>query len=160
MDEPVFAELSKRLRRKLKHTARFYPVDLHCHSPLSRCFGRKDGESQEDIAATADDIARASCQSGLFMVAVTDHHRCENAQAVAQAAQRIRDSGENLYPNNNVIVLPGMEISVEENGRTVHMLAVFSEDTSTFEIERILHDTGIEPNPEHRTADEKVTSHA
>jgi len=157
MDEPVFAELEKRLRRKLKHTARFYPVDLHCHSPLSPCFGRKDGESQEDTAATADDIARAACKSGLFMVAVTDHHRCENAQAVAQAAQRIRDSGENLYPNNNVIVLPGMEVSVEENGRTVHILAVFAEGTSTVEIERVLHNTGIEPNPEHRTADEKVT---
>ena len=52
MNTSVFHDLEKRFRRKLKHTARFYPVDLHCHSPLSPCFGKKDGICQDDIDAT------------------------------------------------------------------------------------------------------------
>ena len=54
MNTPVFYGLEKSFRRKLKHTARFYPVDLHCHSPLSPCFGKKDGICQDDIDATAE----------------------------------------------------------------------------------------------------------
>ena len=108
MNTSVFHDLEKRFRRKLKHTARFYPVDLHCHSPLSQCFGRKDGNSQDDIDATAEQVAIAGCERGLYLIAITDHHRCENAFDINDACKEIRDSGNNLYPNNNLIVLPGM----------------------------------------------------
>jgi len=60
MNTSVFNDLEKRFRRKLKHTARFYPVDLHCHSPLSPCFGKKDGPSQNDIDATAEQVGEFS----------------------------------------------------------------------------------------------------
>ena len=158
MNQPIFGELLKCLRRKLKHTSRFYPVDLHCHSPLSLCFGRKDGESPADIAATPEQLAIAACKRGLFILVVTDHHRSENVPEIGVAAQRIRDSGQNLYPNNNLVVLPGMEISVEENTRTVHVLAVFPEGTNPSEIERVLDDTGVESNPDHRMQSSKVTT--
>ena len=74
MNTPVFYDLETRFRRKLKHTARFYPVDLHCHSPLSPCFGKKDGNSQDDIQATAEQVAIAGCERGLYLLAITDHH--------------------------------------------------------------------------------------
>lgn len=157
MNARVFNDLEKRFRRRLRHTARFYPVDLHCHTPLSPCFGRKDGISQDDIQATAEQIAIAGCQKGLYLLAVTDHHRCENAKNIADACQDIKSSGQNLYLNNNLIVLPGMEISVEENTRNVHVLAIFPEDRSPSEIERILDETGIETNPESRTDQSKIT---
>ena len=158
MNTPVFYDLEKRLWRKLRHTARFYPADLHCHSPLSPCFGRKDGMCQDDIDATAEQVATASCQKGIYLLAVTDHNRCENAKNIAEAAHEIKSSGQNLYPNNNLVVLPGMEISVEENTRNIHVLAIFPEDHSPTEIERILDDTGIESNPQNRTDQSKVTT--
>jgi len=158
MNTPVFYGLETRFRRKLKHTARFYPVDLHCHSPLSPCFGKKDGNSQDDIEATAEHIAIAGCEKGLYLLAITDHHSCEKAKEISDACKEIRDSGDNLYPNNNLIVLPGMEISVEENARNIHVLAIFPEDCSSSEIERILDDTGIESNPVNRTDQSKVTT--
>jgi len=158
MDIPVFYDLEKKFRRNLRHTARFYPVDLHCHSPLSPCFGRKDGIVEDDIQATAEQIAIAGCQKGIYLIAITDHHRCEKAKDIADASHEIKDSGQNLYPNNNLIVLPGMEISVEENTRNVHVLAIFPEESHLAEIERILDDTGIEPNPETRTDQSKVTT--
>jgi len=102
------------------------------------------------LAATARDIAEAACRAGRFILAVVDHHRCEKAIEVSQAAEQIRRAGENLYPNNNLIVLPGMEISVEERGRTVHVLALFPETHNPAQIERVLDDTGIEPNPDLR----------
>ena len=158
MNTPVFYGLEKHFRRKLRHTARFYPVDLHCHSPLSPCFGRKDGINQDDIQATAEQVAIAGCQKGIYLLAITDHHRCENAKNIADASHEIKSSGQNLYLNNNLIVLPGMEISVEENTRNVHVLAIFPEDSHSAEIERILDDTGIESNPESRTDQSKVTT--
>ena len=51
-----------------------------------------------------------------------------------------------------------MEISVEENTKNVHVLAIFPEDCSPTEIERILVDTGIESNPVNRTDQSKVTT--
>ena len=158
MNTPVFHDLEKRFRRKLKHTARFYPVDLHCHSPLSSCFGRKDGFSKDDIDATPEQMAITGCERGIYLLAITDHHRCENAKDINDACLGIRASGQNLYLNNSLIVLPGMEISVEENTKNVHVLAIFPEDCSPTEIERILVDTGIESNPANRTDQSKVTT--
>ena len=158
MNTSVFHDLEKRFRRNLKHTARFYPVDLHCHSPLSPCFGKKDGVCQDDIAATPEQVAIAGCERGLYLLAITDHHRCENAKDINDACLEIRASGQNLYLNNSLIVLPGMEISVEENTKNVHVLAIFPEDCSPTEIERILVDTGIESNPVNRTDQSKVTT--
>ena len=158
MNTSVFYDLEKRFRRRLRHTARFYPIDLHCHSPLSPCFGKKDGICQDDIDATAEQVAIAGCERGIYLLAITDHHKCENAKNISNACKEIRDSGNNLYLNNNLIVLPGMEISVEENTKNVHVLAIFPEDCSSTEIERILDDTGIESNPVTRTDQSKVTS--
>ena len=61
------------------------------------------------------------------------------------------------YPNNNLTVLPGLEIGVEENSRMVHVLALFPEDTNPAVIERVLDDSGVEPSPQHRTGTSKVT---
>ena len=158
MNTSVFDDLEKRFRRKLKHTARFYPVDLHCHSPLSPCFGKKDGICQDDIQASAEQVAIAGCERGLYLIAITDHHRCENAKDINDECLEIKTSGQNLYLNNSLIVLPGMEISVEENTKNVHVLAIFPEDCSSVEIERILVDTGIESNPINRTDQSKVTT--
>ncbi len=158
MNTPVFYDLVKKFRRKLRHTARFYPVDLHCHSPLSPCFGRKDGICQEDVDATVEQVAIAGCQKGLYLLAITDHHRCDRAKDIAHACLAIKSSGQNLYVNNNLMVLPGMEISVEENTRNVHVLAIFSENAHPAEMERILDGTDIESNPEVRTDQSKVTT--
>ncbi|OEU70508.1 MAG: hypothetical protein BA863_04460 [Desulfovibrio sp. S3730MH75] len=158
MNTPVFYDLEKQFRRKLKHTARFYTVDLHCHTPLSHCFGRKDGVYQDDIQATAEQVAIAGCERGLYLLAITDHHRCEKSYDISAACQEIKSSGQNLYLNNNLIVLPGMEISVDENTKNVHVLAIFPEGCSSVEIERILDDTGIEPNPINRNDQSKVTT--
>lgn len=155
----MFSNLEVKFRRKLRHTARFYPVDLHCHSAIfSPCFGRKDGVSQEDIDATPEQIAIAACKRGLFILVVTDHHRCENAKEIAEAADRIKSEGKSLYPNNNLIVLPGMEIAVEENARLVHVLAIFPENTHPYQIEPILANTGIETNPALRAPNSRVST--
>jgi len=158
MSSDVFYDLEKRFRRKLNHTARFYPVDLHCHSPLSYCFGRKDGVKDDDIQATPEQVAIAGCNRGLYLLAITDHHQSENAVYISEACKKIKSSGENLYLNNNLIILPGMEICVEENTKNVHILALFPEWCSSYEIEHILDDTGIEPNPKNRKEQSKVTT--
>ena len=98
MNIPVFYDLEKQFRRKLKHTARFYTVDLHCHTPLSHCFGRKDGVYQDDIQATAEQVAIAGCERGLYLLAITDHHRCEKSYDISAACQEIKSSGQPHRP--------------------------------------------------------------
>jgi len=150
MPGTTFQELSARIRGKLRHTARFYSVDLHCHTPMSQDFGRKDGIREEDIDASPRDIAAAACEAGQFILAITDHHRCDTANAIRLAAEQIRQAGENRFINNNLVVLPGIEIAVEESGRTVHIIGVFPEGHDPAQIERVLDDSGVEPNPSLR----------
>jgi energy-coupling factor transporter ATP-binding protein EcfA2 len=125
---------------------------------MSPCFGRKDGLQEGDVNSSAEEFAISACKRGLFIIAVTDHHRCENAEKIAAAADQIRSEGQNLYLNNNLLVLPGMEIAVEENARTVHVLAIFPENTHPYKIEPILAESGVETDPQLRTIDSKVTN--
>ena len=153
-----YYQLAKQVNRKLKNTAQFYAVDLHCHTPLSYYFGRIDKVSYKDINATGHQIAKSGCQSNLHILGITDHNRCDNVEEVKSAAEDIKRSGENQYSNNNLVVLPGIEITVEESFKNIHILALFSEDKSIIEIERIFDKTGIEPDPEKRTKESKVNT--
>jgi len=73
-------------------------VDLHIHSTVS------DGtQTPEEIVATA-------IQQGLYAISITDH---DHVGAVARAQQA---AGEEL------LVLPGVEVSAELHDREVHIL--------------------------------------
>lgn len=102
------------------------------------------------------DVAAAACGADLQIIAVTDHNRADNTHKLKEAAEAIRKGGQNIYSNNNLLVLPGVEITVEENDKNVHILGIFPEGTDWSQIERVLDDTGLETNKENRTRDSKV----
>ena len=83
--------------------------DLHIHSALSPC-------AASDM--TPNDIVGMAVLNGLDLIAVTDHNTLSNTPAVIKAAEAMREQ-----QGNNLIVLPGIEVSTVEE---VHILCLFS----------------------------------
>lgn len=153
-----FEELRTQIRRTLKNAASFYRVDLHVHSKDSYDFAKKDKPpSQKDLDCQPSDFVEHALKKGIQMISITDHNRCGYAFQIKNAAEEYQKTGQDKYEYNSLKVLPGCEISLDYNGRTLHILAVFPEETSEHEIENIFDETGIDPNPSSRTKDSKVT---
>ena len=153
-----FEELRTQIRRTLKNAASFYKVDLHVHSKDSYDFAKKDKPpSQKDLDCQPIDFVEHALKKGIQMISITDHNRCSYAFQIKNAAEEYQKTGQDKYEYNSLKVLPGCEISLDYNGRTLHILAVFPEETSEHEIENIFDETGIDPNPSSRTKDSKVT---
>jgi len=81
---------------------KIYQAELHVHTVLSPCAG---------IEMIPPLIVQQALQSGLNLIAITDHNASENVPAVIAAAK-----GEDLT------VLPGMELQTEEE---IHSLCLF-----------------------------------
>lgn len=79
-----------------------YQAELHIHTVLSPCAG---------IEMIPPLIVQQAIQSGLNLIAITDHNASENVPAVIAAAK-----GEDLT------VLPGMELQTEEE---IHSICLF-----------------------------------
>lgn len=77
--------------------------DLHIHSCLSPC-------SEEDM--TPANIVAMAALKELDVIAVTDHNSCRNCPAVLKWAKE-----------NNIIAIPGMELTTMEE---VHVLCLFA----------------------------------
>ncbi|MGH3506016.1 MAG: PHP domain-containing protein [Nocardioidaceae bacterium] len=81
-------------------------IDLHTHSTAS------------DGTLTPTELVRAAVDSGLDVMALTDH---DSADGWAEAADAARGSGLTL--------VPGMEISTKLDGAGVHLLAYLPDPT-------------------------------
>jgi len=91
--------------------------DLHIHSALSPC-------ADDDM--TPNDIVGMAVLNGLDLIAVTDHNSLANVKSVVKAAH--------AQPGNQLIVLPGIEVSTVEE---VHVVCLFRDLDSAlaFELE-------------------------
>ncbi len=81
---------------------RWYRADLHVHSLLSPCAA---------IEMTPRNIIRNALESGIDIIAITDHNAGDNVAAAQRAAV-----------GTGVTVLPGMEVQTREE---VHVLTYF-----------------------------------
>jgi hypothetical protein len=110
--------------------ARFWPVDLHVHTP-----GSSDAKAED--FGSADEIVAAALAAGLDAIAITDHNTAAWCDQVALAA---KDSA--------LIVLPGVEISTTEG----HLLAIWEQGTGSTIIRDLLVRLGIS-TPDHGKLD-------
>jgi PHP family Zn ribbon phosphoesterase len=86
---------------------RSYSCDFHIHSALSPCAG---------LEMSPRDIVRRAIETGLDIIAITDHNMVENALYACEIGARL-----------GIVVLPGMELQTREE---IHLLAIFG-DTGT-----------------------------
>jgi hypothetical protein len=100
-------------------------IDLHTHTPASKCFDNKSSVAPEDIINKA-------LSEGLDAIAITDHNTGEWIDVVKNAAK------------NKLVVFPGVEISATggKDG-TVHIIGIFDQSKTTKDIENLLGDLGI-----------------
>lgn len=90
---------SSNVKDKLLNTFR---AELHVHTVLSPC---------AQIEMIPPLIVREALNSGIEILAITDHNASENIISIQKAAQ-----------NQNLIILPGMELQTKEE---VHVLCLF-----------------------------------
>jgi predicted metal-dependent phosphoesterase TrpH len=77
----------------------FRKLDLHTHTPASRCY--------LDKTQTAGEIIEAALAKGLNGIAVTDHNTAEWIDVMKKAAE-----------NTDMVIFPGVELSLEQGHKT------------------------------------------
>jgi PHP family Zn ribbon phosphoesterase len=85
----------------LNRELRYFWVDLHLHTVLSPC-----GE----LEMGAREIVSRARESGLDVIAITDHNTCDNYRAVAG------------FADGNPEVLPALEVQTAED---IHVVTIF-----------------------------------
>lgn len=93
----------------------FYKLDLHTHTPASKCY--------LDKTHTPEQIVKAAQDQGLAAIAITDHNTAEWIDRMKAAA---KDSG--------LVIFPGVEISMEQ----YHVVALFDPSVSQKDVENFL----------------------
>lgn len=100
-------------------------IDLHIHTPASRCF--------KDKTVTPTDLINQALKQKLDAIAITDHNSGAWIDDVKKAAK------------DKIVVFPGVEISSTggEMG-VVHIIALFDVSQSTKGVENLLGDLKIQ----------------
>ena len=91
--------------------------DLHIHSCLSPC---------GDPDMTPNNIAGMAMLKELNIIALTDHNSARNAPALMEAGERY-----------GLIVIPGMELTTEEE---VHVVCLFAEAEDALAFDRYVYE--------------------
>lgn len=95
---------------------RTFTADLHIHTCLSPC---------AELDMTPLRILRRARESGLDMVAITDHNSAENTGAAVALGREME-----------ITVLPAMEIASREE---VHVLALFRETADVMDMQELVY---------------------
>lgn len=94
----------------------YYKIDLHTHTPASKCYRHKQH--------TAEEIVKTALDKGLHAIAITDHNTAEWIDQMKEAAK-----------GTDLVIFPGVEISME---RGFHIVAIFDPDIDRRHVENFL----------------------
>jgi DNA repair ATPase RecN len=118
--------------------ATFKKIDLHLHAPSrGQNFTLPTGEPEpitptEKLEFARRYVRQAHETAELSMIAITNHNDTSWIDPLRQAAQE-------LY-GDEFVVLPGLEIGADGGLNSIHVLAIFPEDTPVETLERLLDD--------------------
>jgi len=103
---------------------KFRKIDLHIHTPASKCFKNKNIE--------ADAIIKKSIEKGLDAIAITDHNSAEWIDVIKERAK-----------STPLVIFPAVEITTSEG---IHIVALFDIDKSKVDIENFLGAIDVTPD--------------
>lgn len=104
-----------------------FKIDLHIHSPASKCF--KDC----DLPDIAGRMVKKSLDSGLKIIGITDHHTVDFVSDIQEAAA-----------GTGLVVFPGVELSfIVGDLKNVYLLALFKENTPQSDLNRMIGEWSI-----------------
>jgi ABC-type cobalamin/Fe3+-siderophores transport system ATPase subunit len=104
----------------------FKKLDLHIHTPASKCFQGN---------CTPDQIVEVALGNGLDGIAITDHNSGEWVDLVKLAAK-----------NKPLVIFPGVEITCTGGRQNIHIIALLDPSCGTKEVEAILNKLDIQPH--------------
>lgn len=97
-------------------------IDLHLHSPASKCFQDKD------LPDVAEKMVQKALDEDLKIIGLTDHHTTDFIGNIQKAAR-----------GSTLIVLPGVELSFNVGGfKNIYILALFKGNTPGDKLDHML----------------------
>ena len=117
--EPTFTSETSSARTQKHAGARWWSIDIHCHSPASFDYGGLEGSTNVEPKPSFKEWLRAQITAGLDGIVVTDHNSHEGIEPARQALEELRREDPELPP---IAIFPGVEITATGG---VHILGVF-----------------------------------
>ncbi len=129
--ETELTTLFKRVTRRNK-SSEFLTVDLHIHTPASKCYQRTSKNIDEDYKL----LLKKFASSNVSIFAITDHNTSEG---FFQIMKILKSDAELSSLLSEKLILPGIEITCYSK----HFLVLFPEDTKKELINTFLLECGI-----------------
>ncbi|NLG12909.1 MAG: AAA family ATPase [Lentisphaerae bacterium] len=120
--------------------SKWWKFDFHTHTPKSNDYGHGD-ESFKNIKP--EEWLRKAMESGLDCVAVTDHNAGGWIDELKAKNKELRECGTRSVWYKELTIFPGVEITVGDSGRRVHLLAVFDPSCDSQKANGVLGACGI-----------------
>ena len=116
--------------------SRWWKFDFHNHTPTSDDYGKGPNQAQYKQITHKDWLLNYMRQ-GIDCVAVTDHNSGAWIDPLKQALLELESEGHTDY--RPLYLFPGVELTVQGN---IHILAIFSQDKTTSDIDSLLGAVG------------------
>jgi hypothetical protein len=116
--------------------ARWWKVDFHAHSPASFDFGAEEGKRAAVLTSFRDWLL-TYMRNGIDAVVVTDHNSHEGIDKAREELAAMREQQAAGF--RELCIFSGVELTVDGG---YHLLGVFGPDTSSEDINALLHVCG------------------
>lgn len=149
MENTIEKEIMTAYKRILRNSkfGQYTKVDLHVHSPASKCYLKTKKENSDQIEYEL--LIERFADSDTSLIAITDHNTIEGYYKI----RKILDNNIVLRNKlNGKLILPGVELTCYGK----HFTALFSESTPKDKLDLFLLDCGIglaEQGDEEESAD-------
>ena len=128
--------------------AHYYRCDLQVHTPRDTNWTGQECLTDQDRHAYAADLVRACRDRGLQAIAITDHHDMLFASHIrAAAAEETDQEGNDLSPEQRLVVFPGMELTL---GVPCQALVIFDADLPDDMFSLAMTALAITPSPKNK----------
>lgn len=121
--------------------SKWWKIDFHVHTPASRDYGR--GNQSILTSTTPDAILQAAMSKQLDAIVVTDHNSSQGIDWLRERNRALQTATNRPSWYRDLVVFPGVEISVSGGQERIHVLAVFDPNVSGNTIAGLLGRCGI-----------------
>jgi len=119
-----------------KHNgAKFYPADLHIHTPKWHGFSltSKLGRNDKDVISKL--YIEKAVKEGLKILGITEHNDVEWIEHIRKEAEQA-----------GIIIFPGFEITTDSGKDGIHLICLFDPVTDSRELDHLLSQIGLTPS--------------
>ena len=134
MDNVTLKQLYDKVCKK-KYGCEYFKMDLHIHTPASKCYKKRFSTNEEEYIEILDE----AYESGISIIAITDHN---TVKGYYEMMDYINNDKQKYSKYAGMLILPGIEVSCFGK----HILAIFPPDKKQNELNTFLYNIGIDIN--------------